>query len=207
MNIKMESPKGHGKTDRGLLETANATAQDSGNRSAFEGKFGRMFPQLRGAAYFMRDMDSLANAMGALEDLGDETELDAEENLGLPSGYTYFGQFIDHDLTLDAISLSMKQEDLSAAINFRTPALDLDCLYGRGPDDQPYMYDPDGRQFLMGDRLLTAGPGGIVTTPDLPRFNKRAIIGDKRNDENAIVSQLHGVFLQFHNVIARLNPS
>ena len=59
----------------------------------------------------------------------------------------------------------------------------------------------------MGERLLTAGPGGVVTTPDLPRFNKKAIIGDKRNDENAIVSQLQGVFLQFHNVIARLNPS
>ena len=35
--------------------------------------------------------------------------------------------------------------------------------------------------------------------PGEPIFHARALIGDPRNDENLIVSQLHGVFLRFHN--------
>ena len=36
--------------------------------------------------------------------------------------------------------------------------------------------------------------------PDLPRNSEgRALIGDPRNDENLIVSQLHSTFLKFHN--------
>ena len=35
--------------------------------------------------------------------------------------------------------------------------------------------------------------------PNDPNGAKRALIGDKRNDENVIVSQLHGAILQFHN--------
>jgi hypothetical protein len=210
------STRGHGQVDRGLLEAAAATAAETSPSSgpnaastpAFEGRFYRMFPNLRGAVFFIRDLVSLAGAMGAdNEDESNEAEVDGEENLGLPTGYTYFGQFVDHDLTLDAVSLSMKQEDPAAVTNFRTPALDLDCLYGRGPSDQPYMYEPNGIGLLMGNRQLTAGPGGAVLTADLARFKTRAIIGDKRNDENVIVSQLQGLFIQFHNRIAAANPS
>src|SRR5437879_8309699 len=45
---------------------------------------------------------------------------------------------------------------------------------------------------------------------DLHRNNakpKRALIGDPRNDENAIVSQLQGLFLRFHNRLVADNPT
>src|SRR5678809_880891 len=125
---------------------------------------------------------------------------DDEENAGIAAGYTYLGQFIDHDITFDPASSLMKQNDPDALIDFRTPRLDLDNLYGRGPADQPYMFLPDGIHFALG-RDLTRG-GKPSKAKDLPRFNARALIGDKRNDENVIVSQLQGVFLNFHNVVA-----
>jgi hypothetical protein len=134
-----------------------------------------------------------------------ENEIDGEENFAIPAGYTYVGQFIDHDLTFDPASSLQRQNDPDALVDFRTPRFDLDCVYGRGPDDQPYMYDPTGRLFLLGDEITANGtPTG---TRDLPRFRGRALIGDKRNDENVIVSQLQGVFLRFHNAVARTYPN
>src|SRR5207247_11255937 len=76
---------------------------------------------------------------------------DGEES-GIPSLYTYFGQFIDHDLTFDPASSLQKQNDPNALTDFRSPAFDLDCIYGRGPDDQPYMYGPNG-EFILGPPL------------------------------------------------------
>ena len=54
----------------------------------------------------------------------------------------------------------------------------------------------------LGEALFVSYGRAQGKTKDLPRFNGRALIGDKRNDENVIISQLHGVFLRFHNVIA-----
>jgi hypothetical protein len=68
---------------------------------------------------------------------------DPEENLWMPAGYTYFGQFIDHDLTFDNTS-SLNPKDAEEIdllpTNLRTPRFDLDSLYGDGPDANPFMY-------------------------------------------------------------------
>jgi hypothetical protein len=120
-----------------------------------------------------------------------------DEESGIPALYTYLGQFIDHDITFDPASSLQKQNDPDALTDFRTPALDLDNVYGRGPDDQPYLYDA-GSSFLLGDAIAGGDPGAR----DLPRNGatpRRALIGDPRNDENTIVSQLQGLFLRFHN--------
>lgn len=129
-----------------------------------------------------------------------ESERDDEENFGIPAGYTYLGQFIDHDISFDPASSLQRQNDPEALIDYRTPRLDLDNIYGRGPADQPYMFEEDGITFRLGKRLTRNGKPSKAR--DLPRIDGRAIIGDKRNDENVIVSQLQGVFLRFHNVVA-----
>ncbi|MCB0007430.1 MAG: hypothetical protein KDE04_13285, partial [Anaerolineales bacterium] len=132
------------------------------------------------------------------QDAALRADLDAQFNSAIPAGYTYFGQFVDHDITFDPASSLMRRNDPSGLLNHRTPRLDLDNVYGAGPDDAPYLYDQDkGRK----GRLLIGNIPG-TNLPDLPRNQQgRALIGDMRNDENAIVSQLQLAFLLAHNAL------
>lgn len=112
-----------------------------------------------------------------------------------PAGFTFFGQFVDHDITFDMTPLSDRRNDPSAERNFRTPSLDLDSVYGAGPETDTQMYETDGDKFLIGTN--SAGE-----PQDLPRGPENdALIGDPRNDENLLISQLHLAFLKFHNRI------
>jgi len=180
----------------------------------FEGRFGRMFRTLPAAKFFPDDLDALAEEMVAVpeDEVTPETEVDAEESVVISAGFTYLGQFIDHDLTFDPMSSLQKQNDPDQLVDFRTPRFDLDSLYGRGPSDQPYLYEDDGRRFKLG-RPLTGAESFDPQARDLPRHKSetsraRALIGDPRNDENVIVSQLHAVFLRFHNAMVEfLGPN
>ena len=169
MNQKTTPGMHHGALERGLQALSKSPQ--------FEGRFGRMFRTLPAAEFEDTDLAKLANAMIAEveAEVTSENEIDDEENFGLPAGYTYFGQFIDHDITFDPASVLQKQNDPDALVDFRTPALDLDNVYGRGPSDQPYMYD-GGNAFLLGDTLQ----GGDPRAKDLPRNTanpRRALIG------------------------------
>ncbi len=178
----------------------------------FEGRFGRMFRTLHKAEFGEAPLKKLADKMSAEPEPNPtpENEKDDEESSVIAAGYTYLGQFIDHDITFDPASSLQKLNDPDSLIDFRTPKFDLDNIYGRGPDDQPYLYDSTGRKFLLG-RALT-GSTLDNNVKDLPRNNpggasaKRAIIGDPRNDENVIVSQLQAIFLRFHNRMVDENP-
>jgi hypothetical protein len=166
-----------------------------------EGRFTRLFPYLPSARFAQHDLERLAHEMTAPKDTDADTEPDPEENTGIPAAYTYLGQFIDHDLTFDPTShlrATLTGAQLRALVDFRTPRFDLDNLYGRGPDDQPYMYKKDGIRMLLGESMSGKpfDPGAV----ELPRGpSGRALIGDPRNDENRIVAQLHAIFLRFHN--------
>jgi len=157
-----------------------------------------MFRNLHAASFGPTDADNLANLAALADKMNAPLDPpkdgpDGEES-GIPALYTYLGQFLDHDITFDPVSLLTKAQDPDGLVDFRTPALDLDNIYGRGPDDQPYMYD--GNKFRLGDKLTGQG---VPEAHDLPRFGGRALIGDPRNDENSIVSQLQGLFHRFHN--------
>ena len=163
----------------------------------FEGRFGRMFRNLPPARFKETDLLALGKKMVSTRRLFAEDEDNPEEST-IPAGYTYLGQFIDHDLTFDPVSSLQRDNDPEALVNFRTPRFDLDCVYGRGPADQPYLYEGDGVHLVLGELLNNK------KDPDLPRVKSTefAIIGDPRNDENVIISQLHGIFLRFHNRLA-----
>ncbi|WP_305988677.1 peroxidase family protein [Roseibium sp. MMSF_3544] len=112
------------------------------------------------------------------------------------AGMTFFGQFVDHDVTFDASSAIGTVADPRGIRNIRTPNLDLDCVYGDGPEASPHLYTSvDGHEgFLL---------FGREDSPlDLARNCKgTALIGDPRNDENIFVSQLQGIFICAHNIL------
>ena len=190
----------HGRPLRGLMSTPRSPS--------FQGRFGRMFRSLPAATYGHTDAES-RDALMALGTAMTSTPLDPpkdgfdNEESGIPALYTYFGQFIDHDITFDPMTTLIQHNDPDAVTDFRTPALDLDNVYGRGPGDQPYLYEDDGIHFLLGDKLDSGAP-------DLPRNGanpRRALIGDPRNDENSIVSQFQALMLRFHNRVVDDNPT
>ncbi len=118
----------------------------------FEGRFGRMF---RNLPVFDQDDDALIALAQRMvskpeEDPTPPGEVDSEENDAIPAGYTYLGQFIDHDITFDPASSLQRQNDPDGLADFRTPRFDLDNIYGKGPDDQPYLYQPDGLRLQLG---------------------------------------------------------
>lgn len=193
------------------------------------GGFRSLFPNLPAAQFNPEDLIRLANGDGAdlsgmsaapevltdengqtlRNDQGEvilsathETEVDDEENFGIPAGYTYLGQFADHDVTFkadDGFALTGE-----AGVNNRSARFDLDSLYGSGPGLQPYLYSADGRSLMRG-RELTQG-GRASASFDHPRIDGVAVMADKRNDENILVSQLSGVFASFHNALAQDRP-
>jgi len=196
----------HGSGLRGLSEGAGAG-------DIYTPRFGPMFPGLPAAYFEEEDLKVLAQAMQANSGGDGEGEAEEEgpdpEEGHIPAAYTYFGQFVDHDLTFDPSTFSQAAADPSGRMNLRSARFDLDCLYGRGPGDQPYLYDEVRMQ--LGEKLVT-----VTRNPhacDLPRAKmnaggvSHAIIGDPRNDENVIVSQLQGMLLRFHNRIADENAS
>src|SRR5262249_21522246 len=110
------------------------------------------------------------------------------------AGTTFFGQFVDHDVTFDTTSHLAIPADPAVSPNARTPTLDLDSVYGQGPVASPQLYDPADRDKLQ------IGFGGLFE--DLPRLQdgtNRAIIPDPRNDENLIIAGLQCAFILFHN--------
>ena len=195
-----------------MTELFHGTWWERNRRKSFEelgpGRFTQLLPHEETAHSDGHDLELLANAMTSHQEKPPPTpedKHDPEEDSEITAAYTYLGQFVDHDLTFDPIShlrevLSPAQ--LRALVDFRTPRFDLDSLYGRGPDDQPYLYEDNGIRMLLGERM-TSQP----FDPDprqLPRGpNGRALIGDPRNDENRIVAQLHAIFLRFHNEVVR----
>jgi hypothetical protein len=194
---------GHGVAGRHA--TRELLDKLSGNKDP--GMFGRMFPTLPPLKVSDAKLDALAKAM-----IDNSPGSPAGNNPNIPGGFTYFGQLIDHDITLDLTSLGDKANDPLGTKNFRTPAVDLDCVYGLGPDGSPHLYarnpaagNKHGPKLLIGKNVDT-GEGEFRN--DLPRSPEGfALIGDHRNDENLLVAQTHLAMLKFHNKICDMLSS
>jgi Animal haem peroxidase len=173
----------HGAQLRGMFLTSK-------DRLA-EGRFGTMFKRLPAYA----PSDTLLTGLAQTMVEPDTSDAFLNTNPRLFAGFTFIGQFIDHDITLDTTPLDLQQADPDATVNFRTPRYDLDVLYGRGPAYDPQFYDPADPAKL----LLTPNVNGVL---DVPRDGDgRAVMPDRRNDENLILVQFHKAVAQFHNKI------
>jgi hypothetical protein len=172
---------------RGMTNTPRAPTHPG------QGRFGRMCPYLEAADH---DVEFLKNLGLPGNELDESAASGSVTDSGTPSGFVFLGQFVDHDITLDPLSSLSRQVDPDAIRNFRTPRLDLDSVYGSGPEVSRFLYESPFRGGTR-DRLLVADG-----RPDLPRNREgTALVGDPRNDENLVLSQFQYAMLSFHNAI------
>jgi hypothetical protein len=118
------------------------------------------------------------------------------ESPNLPAAFTFVGQFVDHDLTMNAVNLfEVQTGDIP---DNASPLIDLDSVYGpRSTLDTvtpKQLFHPDGR-FRLKDH---------GSYHDLERDAMgNAYISDKRNDENQMVLQVHLLVMRTHNTLIK----
>lgn len=178
-----------------------------------ENRYGFLFEDLQAdpANLLRPDPTTAANLIRLGELMVDNPsnpKLDSE----IPSAYTYLGQVIDHDLTRQSFGaiptvnersmpfVPLRRNEIDALSNVRTVGLDLDCVYGPAIESGTSYNiprDPVNKEKLKIERTAKA-----PSKPELPREKDSphfALIGDRRNDENLMVSQLHLAFMLAHN--------
>ncbi len=160
-------------------------------------RFGRLFGKLNPAYTPKAILEDIGRPNGPMDGKSQNDRTDS-----VPVGMVFFGQFVDHDITLDAsTSFDSVVDNPGEIANVRTPTLDLDCVYGLGPEAQPYLFVQGGA--FGGAKLLTGadnpGQSGLANDDVLRSPNGRAMIGDPRNDENRVISQLQLAMIRFHN--------
>jgi hypothetical protein len=193
-----DHPTHHGLKDLRGLHPLCAPNVSRGDR------FGRMFPELPPLYIDPDVLRAVGDKSGPMKSTGA-----AQRASSIAVGHIFFGQFIDHDITLDLSSSFARLDRPEDTTDFRTPVLDLDCIYGDGPEGAPFLYwhkRTGAAAAFNGVKLLTGAdmPGATpVVAADLFRSpHGRAIIGDPRNDENRIISQLQLGMIRFHNKVA-----
>jgi hypothetical protein len=157
--------------------------------------FGRLFPELPPyTAPNDAALDALTIAGGPLADDG---TVGGNNPDGVRAFFTYFGQFLDHDMTLDTLPLPVDFVDPNTIVNNRDQRLNLDSVYGNRKKPNPALYEADGIHLKVDDAKDEVK---VIKDRDLPRdTNGSAILGDPRNDENQIIAQIHVAFLRAHN--------
>lgn len=169
----------------------------------------------------------------SLSDLGAamcDKDFDASFDSDLASAYTYFAQFVNHDINFTDVQKGKDETDFEMLAspdlrpwtkqmiservsNTRDGMLELDVLYGRLEANVLSPREKGNRKRMaLGTVTLPADQPSavgddiehdVVRGPKAPnlRNDRTALIGDRRNDSNLIVSQLHVAFLRAHNKI------
>ena len=179
--------------------------------NALRSPFGRLFP-VQSHSYSSHAIAMLSGALGPL----DPTVPPTGNARRLPTGFTFLGQFIDHDLTEFRVVregmfftenpvIGDRQKvledtidgELPTATNGRSGGLDLDSVYGLFGTVDSNLFDKAGSFRMREDRR------------DIARGKEHPgerLIADLRNDENKIIVQVHLLFERLHNLIHRAKP-
>lgn len=196
-----------------LPDAGTRDANRLDERRAF--KFGRMFFKrsiAAGVEGHYRELNGLLELGSAMNEMPQGLGValgKRKDDTPIPSGYTYLGQFLTHEITFDETKDLTTDEiaDLNVIEQGRTPSIDLDSVYGRGPSDEKHrsLFYQDHARLKVGTTYATSDWNNTIEH-DLPRGagapgDIRAVIPDPRNDENLALSQTHLAFIRFHNKI------
>jgi hypothetical protein len=161
--------------------------------------------------------DDLIRLGKTMRDTGNDASGDSQ----IPAAYTYFGQFVDHDVTLETTSATADQlvdpnlvplplDEIRTRIrNLRTATLDLDNVYGLPAPRKGQRLKLGTVSKLGGTQKPLLRPKKKDDNNDVPRegrspdieHDRAALIGDPRDDENTIIAQLQVAFLRAHNAL------
>lgn len=139
----------------------------------------------------IEDIEKIAYVYSPKEKTHNNKKLNAfkleTETKTIPAGFTYFGQFISHDIVPPTNSSSSASKlDVSAQLN-------LDCLYGH-PSCHHILFDEQG--------FFKPGP----SPSDLLRDHLgNVIIPESRNAENLIIFQFHRLWQKIHDAFVAAN--
>ena len=159
-----------------------------------------------------------SNLAGAMDFLS-KPQPDENDNPYIPSGYTYFSQFVAHDMVATRVPFWAAGDLAADSANDRSARLRLDSLYGNGPNEIPVIYAPADPCDLSRAKLqlgrsapVRTADGQTVcpfrdiarlklanTLNDMPGLTE-ALVADQRNDDHALISQLTMVFCHLHNI-------
>ena len=176
-----------------LLTARGAHAQVRPRRFVIhEDRFGRIFPELPPFANpspALRRPCATSASPGGILDAKDNLAagpvaliVDPALSVNNPNnpthtaGTTFMGQFMDHDMTFDLTSRLGVPADPEDSPNARTPALDLDSVYGGGPLADPELYGRRDDGASPAPTKFKIESGGLFE--DLPRDAQRH--GDHR---------------------------
>lgn len=195
--------RSHGDDGNSVVEGTGG-AQGSGA----DFKFTKMFPCLHPLMIKKKVAEEVGKQMIATSDL-------ARKDSNIPAGYTYFGQFIDHDITRDiTVDDGVNPTPVEDLVQSRSPTLDLDSVYGRpSKDGHASPRTEDNERFMFATTIGAEGGGRSKEDLNYDLHRKEitdksravksiALIPDGRNDENLIVAQMHAAWMRFHNSIA-----
>jgi hypothetical protein len=184
----------HGLAPHPVRDHCLAPSRDA--ETVGQGRYGRLFGDLPA----LTAGEEVFRGHGRTAVAGDDSPFvdsaDDDEGAGCEAaGWPFFAQFVAHDLTADR-SVLVSRADVASLANARGARVNLECVYGRGPSDQPYLYQrEDPARLLLG--LVDGGD-----PRDIPRNREGLpIVADQRNDVHVPIGQLHVAFLHAHNGI------
>lgn len=187
-------------------------------------KFGIMFPELR-ADPFAHPDDTVRQALieigkqGGILDVMDDLTVEPARLLhddtvsGVPTatdpvgrnpfnptqthGTTFFGQFITHDVTFDATTVLGAPANPLLTTNERTPALDLDAVFGGGPSGSRDLYDSRTGKINIGD----GGAYEMIAYTDNGDGTYTTLSPDGRNVQTLTLEALSVAYMKAYNQV------
>jgi len=188
--------------DSALRDATGEAALESTGATDFD----YLFPDLLGEANLLppdtaRVTPALDAVGAAMIDQGD-----SGRNAPIPPIHTYWGQFVDHDLTAatdndspisiqgDSVTVVAPDEVKNQLKNGRNPALNLDSVYGNGPFAPPRQtpkeivvpyQETDKAKLKLGRLSQTGGSVGVLIPPvgDLERDLPRVEVAEPEGSE------------------------